>query len=174
MSMISLISILILSFLIAASNSQTCDELSIVNALKNCVENDSLWKSIDKTNSNANLIDIIRLIQIINNFDEYKSCFKSSCNTLLNSCEFKININESFSFNSDSLAASRLASLLTGYTFNEASDSKVYLNLNQLYSLLEFSLLDNDNVYDVRLIFKDQKSFNLRAFKTNKRNFIFY
>lgn len=176
MSKFNLISILILPYLFVATNSQNCNQESILSSLKNCVSNGSTWNLNlfeNKLNNNRNdLIDMIRLLQTINNHVDFKSCFKlETCNALFSDCEFKFDANNSSSFDTDSLVASRLASLLTGFTYNEASDSRTYLNLNQLYSLLEISLLENDNVYDATLIFKDQKAFNLKALKTDKSNF---
>lgn len=131
---------------------------------------------VNSYDNQSTIIDLIKLIQLTNTNSGLKNCFKPACD-LFSSCEYSISL-KSNSFESDSLVASRLASLITGLTYNEVSDSTAYLNNKNLNSLLEFALLDNDNVYESKIIFKnsDQKSLDLQATKSlkNKSNFYIY
>lgn len=128
---------------------------------------DQVMVSFESSTSNSTgiLIDLVRLIQLANTQTELRSCLKSACGLFTN-CEFPIDSKHWNDFETEASAASRLASLLTGLMPNEDSDSKSLLK--NLHSLLEFTLLDNVNIYECKIIFKDSnyKNLDLQATKS--------
>ena len=122
---------------------------------------DKILTSIVEGNSTKNetkylFLDLLRVVEKINKHDQLKYCIAELCN-LFKNCEFPIDI-EYKGFENDAIAASRLAAILTAYSFNEKFENKVYLTRLNLYSLMHQTLRDNVNIYDSKIFFKSGSS----------------
>ena len=157
--------------------SQNTDNQRFVSTFKSCYTKTNLdYESLSLFNqvtasferqSNSTLIDMVRLIELTKSHENLKLCLKTNCG-LFAGCEFPIESKHWNGFETEVSAASRLAILLTSMTYNEESDIK--LVSKNFYSLLEFTLLDNVNIYECKIIFKDlnKQSLNLQATKSFK------
>ena len=111
-------------------------------------------------------LDLLRLVKLAKSNSKTEFCFMSICEFFKN-CEFPLNM-EYKTFHNDALVASRMASLLTSYTFNEKIDQKIYLSKTNIYSLLRLSITENENIYDSKITFfrtPDEERFMFHATK---------
>ncbi len=142
-----------------AKNSLNYEYLSLFNRVTASFESQSYSTSI--------LIDMVRLVEVAKRNENLKTCLESNCG-LFSGCEFPIESKFWNGFETEVSAASRLATLLTSMAYNEEIDSK--LVLKNFRSLLEFTLLDNVNIYECKIIYKDsnKQNLNLQATKSFK------
>jgi hypothetical protein len=140
-----------------------------------------VFKSINERNSSKNdtthlFLDLLRLVKLAKSHSKTEFCFMNICD-LFKNCEFPLNI-EYKTFDDDALVASRIASLLTAYTFNEKVDQIVYLSKLNIFSLLRLSITENENIYDSKITFfrtPDEERFMFHAIKdvNQKGQFLF-
>lgn len=138
---------------------------NITNILKRVFA--SLDEGGSAKNDNKQLfLDLLRLVKLAKSHSKLDFCFTSIC-SLFKNCEFPLQI-EYKNFENDAMVASRIAALLTAFTFNEKLESKIYLTKTNLYSLLRHNLAENEDIYDIKIAFirtPDQERFIFHALK---------
>jgi hypothetical protein len=154
------------------NQSSTSDKVSFSETYANITEIlKKVFSSISEGNSSKNdtthlFLDLLRLVKLAKSHSKTEFCFMSICD-LFKNCEFPLNM-EYKTFEDDALVASRMASLLTSYSFNEKLDEKVYLSKSNIYSLLRLSVTENENIYDSKITFfrtPDEERFMFHAIK---------
>lgn len=128
---------------------------SILNIL------DKVLTSINDGNSTKNdtiylFLDILLLVKTANSHSDLQYCFLSLC-SLFKNCEFPIELDYR-TFENDALVASRLAALLTAFTFNERVEDKKYLTKVNVYSIIRLALSESENIYDIKVMFDRSQS----------------
>jgi hypothetical protein len=141
------------------------NSIEIKNILENVVTsvNDP---QTTKSDSRELFLKLLEVLQLAKTHSSLEYCITSLCN-LFKNCEFPINIYYK-NFENNALVASRVAALLTALTFNEKLDEKTYLTKTNLFSILRSSVIDNDDIYDSKIIFlrtPNQDRFMFHALK---------
>ena len=113
------------------------------------------------------LLDLVRIVTIVNYDGTTKSCMRSQVCSLFKNCELPMEIQYS-DWSNDAIVAARIAALLTSWSHNEKISNTVFLNKLAIYSLLKSAIADNSNIYDAKIIFKLSNSSERFAFEAYK------
>ena len=139
--------------------------INILNMLNNVLD------AIENNNSTKNetkhlFFGMLNMVEFANNQTEFKHCFVSLCN-LFKNCEFPIKISY-LNFDNIAMAAARMAAMLTAFTFKEQFENKVLLTETNLNTQLKLTVLDNESIYDGKIIFKANEQQEMHAFHATK------
>ena len=151
------------------SNKNTSDLFENYNRILKMLENvlNSIESDqINKNETNHLILDIIKMVEIANSKPSLKLCFTHVC-SLFKNCELPISI-EYKNFENDASVATRLAALLTAISINENKENKTYLTKENLISLLKITVVDTENIYDSKIIFKPKTDNSRYAFHASK------
>jgi hypothetical protein len=133
----------------------------ILNNVLNAIESNNSTKQETK----HLFLTMLKMAEFANNRTDFKNCFVSLC-SLLKNCEFPLEISYK-NFDNIAMTAARIASILTAYTFNEKLENEAFLSWQQLNTQLKLTVLDNENIYDGKIIFFKSKNKN----NNNNENF---
>lgn len=137
--------------------------VSMLDTILSSINSDA---SLSKNDTKFMFLDLLRVIEEITRHDQIKYCIADLCN-LFKDCEFPVDV-EYINFESDAMVASRLAATLTGLSYSEKFENRVYLSRLNLYSLLKLTLQDNENIYDAKIVFRQEANQPRLAFQAIK------
>jgi hypothetical protein len=126
-------------------------------------------RATESASQRSVLTNTLDLINILNSNEQFKRTCSVTFSEIFSSCQFAAQvIDDDEFFKINSILAAQIASKLTALIINEKAESKVFLTRPNIYSLLRLSLVDNENVYDAKIVFNrfnDQDKIMFHAYK---------